>query len=1289
MSDADLRFHEIWLGMVQPTEGLVVSIPVLVDAGCAQKQPAEKQAALNEFRDGPTLRELHPFLERVLGYTADLLDGHPTYEVYVPEGRQTLRPTLALRDGRMLIWELPRGLALDKPEKTTGEWHYPPAEKFDRLLRAAGVPVGLLTNLEEFRLVYAPRGESSGSITFRVKDMGEVAGRPIFDAFVMLLSAERFFSVAPDRQLPELLKQSRQRQANVTNELADQVFAAIGLLLRGFEEAAERDGNTALRDALERGEDHVYGGLLAVLLRIVFVLYAEDRGLLPIDSELYESNYSILGLHEELSRDKDAWPDTMSRRFGAWPRMLALFRAIFAGNDALKMPPRRGELFDPEKYPFLEGWSGGGGAPFSREDRAEVRPPTLDDGTVLGVLEKLLVLEGQRLSYRVLDVEQIGSVYEALMGYHVRKMPSAAVCIRSRKALVWAPASELFDKPAAERAKHLEQELNCDTQSIQRVEAQLRAARTEGEVLASLEPLRARHIEPVTAGRLVLQPGAERRRTSSHYTPRSLSSPIVKRTLEPLLAAMGDTPASETLLNLKVCDPAMGSGAFLVEACRLLADQIVAAWTREGRVPAANESATMHARRLVAQRCLYGVDKNPFAVSLAKLSMWLVTLAKEHPFTFLDHALKHGDSLVGLSLDEIRSFHWGKAPQLHLAGQAVNAALKNALTFRGRILELASDESPQTVREKERLHAGAQHALEHARIIGDLCVGAFFAKSNPKERERERVRRVELLQKWLQKGGDAPSELLALREELREQHPAFHWMLEFPEVFYAERPDPLERGNANRAAWMDAFLGNPPFANKNAISGDSGTSYIRWLQNLHDGSSGNADLCAHFFRRAHALLGKHGAFGFVATKTISEGDTRTSALQPLVKHNAVIYDAVSSMPWPGDASVTIATVHVAVGGVVSKITEKRLDGRLVPTISSRLDSAPEREAERLRANAQVRFSGSKPYGEGFLLSRAERDDLVRRDPRNDVLIKPYVGGDIINGAPGDEVPWIISFGQMSLAEAERWPELLQIVRNRVKPDRDRAREDTADGAHRKKYWWQFAQPRPDLYAAISSQERCLVVARDPQHICFSFQPTTLVFNEKLTVIAIACATGFGVLQSRVHIAWATFHGRMTGGAATTSYSSTDVFDTFAFPGSSPAAIIELLEKPSEELHKARSDFMSRRLVGLTATYNLLRDPGCNDPEVGILREAHVEMDRRVLAAYKWTDIAVPPYTVPKSEAEKKALEKFEDDLIDRLFVLNAERAKAEAVTGHASAKAKGKRLSKTDGAQSQLALGDD
>ena len=171
------------------------------------------------------------------------------------------------------------------------------------------------------------------------------------------------------------------------------------------------------------------------------------------------------------------------------------------------------------------------------------------------------------------------------------------------------------------------------------------------------------------AGRLVLQPGEERRRTGSHYTPRSLTEKVVRRTLEPLLACLGEARTADQILQLKICDPAMGSGAFLVAACRELAGEIVTAWTRRGELAAVIEKygdAHLHARRLVAQQCLYGVDKNGAAVELAKLSLWLVTLSRQLPFTFVDHALQHGDSLVGLDFKQIEAFHWAPQGQVEM-----------------------------------------------------------------------------------------------------------------------------------------------------------------------------------------------------------------------------------------------------------------------------------------------------------------------------------------------------------------------------------------------------------------------------------------------------------------------------------------------------------------------------------------------------------------------------------------------------------------------------------------------
>jgi len=1152
MSEQLKRLHEQWLGMVQPVEGLVVSVPVLVDAGVGRPDadPATLQQRLLALapptREGPAgpeghrVADLDAFLGELLELTPDLGDRGDALprdlSLYVPEGGQTIRPTLGLRclddpadaaadesapgdvsagtpdaadqtpasragAGYLaLVWDLADpdtgtrpvvagthgrtadtpageaglGLPLDKPESLTGSWEYPPAAKFDRLLRHCRVPVGLLTNRETVRLVYAPHGESSGHIDFPVEAMAQVGGRPILDAFVSLLSAPRLHD-APDQALPALLAESRKRQANVTSDLADQVFDALQILLAGFEAAAERDGWDLLGDALARDDDHLYRGLLTVLMRLVFLLYAEDRGLLPTDQPLYAEHLSVLGLFEQLRDDAGAHPDAMGRRFGAWARLLSLFRAVYLGVDdgaGLHMPPRRGALFDPHAYPFLEGWGPAGSAPITQPDaQGAVRVPTVDDGTIHRVLEKLLVFEGQRLSYRTLDVEQIGSVYEALMGYHVARVPGPAVRIRG--AGVWLTPAEVLDVPPGQRPKWIKERTGLPKAQATKLAAAVKdAAPDEPAVIEALATVafgrtkekKAQARAP--AGRLVLQPGSERRRTSSHYTPRSLTEPIVRRTIEPLLACMGDAPASDRILELKICDPAMGSGAFLVEACRFLADQLVAAWTREGQLErvakdAPGEDPTLHARRLVAQKCLYGVDKNEPAVELAKLSLWLVTLAKDLPFTFLDHALRHGDSLVGLDFDQIRAFHWSpdgkssgktskrkKPPKqlpLPLIGDQLDQALDEAIALRQQVLDLAANPDPQAQRDKERLVDDADDALRRIRLVADLIVGAFFAEPKDKAREKELARRRSLVETWLASDQPIPDQLAALQADLRARTPAFHWMLELPEVFHAKRPDPLDAMAENGAAFMDGFVGNPPFAGKNGITETNGDGYLDWLKIIHEGAHGNADLSAHFFRRAATLVGDHGTIGLIATNTIAQGDTRSTGLQHLVVHESFdLYAATRSMPWPGaEAAVTVAVAHLARGNPTRYLPQRILDGQPAPAVNSRLRAKPERpDPQKLPENAGLSFQGSIVLGMGFVLTPEERAELIAKNPKNAERIFPYLGGEEVNTSPTQSPHrFVISFGQMSLEEAEQWPDLLNIVRERVKPERDRNRRE--------------------------------------------------------------------------------------------------------------------------------------------------------------------------------------------------------------------------------------------------------
>ncbi|MCB9591143.1 MAG: N-6 DNA methylase [Sandaracinaceae bacterium] len=1339
MRDADERFHREWLGLAQPVEGLVFSVPALADAQIAPKVRAtitsELEEQLEDTEHGPALRDVRAFFESFLGYARPGMvvvraDLPPELSFYAPEGRQQIRPSFAIARGPFdapsddpfaqfegatdepepearedgvspfvaLVWDLTTDagataltLDLDKSENETGPWRYPPTAKLERLLRHSGIPVGFLSNRRELRVVYAPTGESSAHLTFRFEDLKQRAGRPLVAALELIFHAQRTYGAASEFTFEGLLRESRLRQADVTKDLAAQVFEAVEILLEGFEHAGARDcvGDRMdwLRAALEEADDHLYQGILSVVLRLVFILYAEDQSLVPVQHPTYAEHMSVLGLYERLADDAGAHPESMHLRFGAYGRLIALFRAVFLGvqHEGVRLPPRRGKLFDPSAFPFLEGGLPGWTAAITLpEERAAVQLPSIDDDTVYRVLHRLVVFKGQRLSYRSLDVEQIGAVYESLMGYHVLRVESPAVRLGSDR--VWAETGIVRAMKAADRKRFWKETCGLSMTAQERAEAAVKSAAEEralAEELAELAPggkkEKLRH--RAAAGRLVLQPGQERRRTGSHYTPRWLSEKVVKRTLEPILACLGENRTAAQILELKICDPAMGSGAFLVAACRLLAEEVVAAWDRSGERAALTEEhgdALLHARRLVAQRCLYGVDKNAAAVELAKLSLWLVTLSKELPFTFVDHALRHGDSLVGLDLEQIRSFHWEPKEQLETCRRALDDALEQALEHRDQLLALADKEDAESQREKQRLLEYAEQATARVRMIADVCIGGFFAMGTSKAREKERARRAGLVNQLLNGDESVCAELEALARAMTRPHSPFHWMLEFPEIFYEERPDPLEKGTVNRVAYMDAFVGNPPFLGGRHVSGSFGNSYRDWILARHPLTHGKGDLVVYFLRQVHALCGPHGTVGLIATDTITEGHSRVGGLQWLVNQGALIYYADPGLEWPGDASVSVAPCCFALGRAKEFVVSRSLGGLPVAQINSKLEPRPERpDAQRLVANKPLVSMGTQIYGQGFILDAAERDLLLAHNKKNGERIFPYLGGDEINTSPRllfDR--YVISFHDMTLEEASRWPDLVGIVRERVKPDRDRLRTDNASARVLREQWWRFQAHRPALYLALSEMDRCLVSAQVTKHVAFGFQPTDRIFSQKSVVVTLDACSSFSVLQSRLHEVWVRSHGSSLGG--TLSYSPTVCFETFPFPWQGPSTKTEALEGIGKRLYETRAKFMVDTDQGLTKTYNALKDSSNDEPRVVELRRLHEEMDRAVLDAYGWSDIEVPPFC-PKTDADRAALQEFEDEVIDRLYVLNAERAREEERLGLRSKKGKKKAAAKQRG----------
>ncbi|MEZ4309735.1 MAG: hypothetical protein R3F14_16995 [Polyangiaceae bacterium] len=408
-----------------------------------------------------------------------------------------------------------------------------------------------------------------------------------------------------------------------------QVLEALRELCLGLDEAQRATG----RALLAPGET-ARGGLAPVILRMVLVLFAEGAGLLPMGSGVYSSKYSLTGLHGRLrderarggdgrarggdgrarggdgrARGGDGAGAEMGARTGAWGRVLALFGLLHEGvteEGELRIAAAGGRLFDPAVYPVVGG-------------EGESAAPVTDE-VVLRVLDRLVALNGQDGGYRGLDAEHLGSAYEGLMGFELCAAAGASLTLSPGDVVV--DVERLAGLAGAARLRFLGDEagLALSGKAAQRVREASGAEELFKALQSKASPRRAERIE---RGGLFLQPSEERRRFGAHYTSRALTRVVVERALGPLWR---EGMSAAEVLALRVCDPAMGSGAFLLEACRQLAERLVRAWESMGETPqlGPGEDALSRARRLVAERCLSGVDKNPLAVDLARASLWLM-----------------------------------------------------------------------------------------------------------------------------------------------------------------------------------------------------------------------------------------------------------------------------------------------------------------------------------------------------------------------------------------------------------------------------------------------------------------------------------------------------------------------------------------------------------------------------------------------------------------------------------------------------------------------------------------
>jgi hypothetical protein len=1227
---------------------------------------------------------------------------------------------------RLFITVLPPDTDLESVQRGDG-WPVSLQERMTLLCRTHGVRVGLLTDGERWMLVNAPVGSTSSQASWYARLWFQ---EPItLKAFQSLFGVRRCFGPAEDT-LESLLDESLKHHEEVTDTLGEQVRRAVEVLVQCLDKADEDRNRELLHDVKPT---ELYEAGLTVMMRLVFVLCAEERGLLLLGDSVYDRCYAVSTLRGQLAEEADRHgPEVLDRRHDAWARLLAVFRAVYGGieHESLRMPALGGSLFDPDRFPFLEGRAKDTGW---RDTSAAPLP--IDNRTVLLLLNSLQILEQSGgallLSYRALDVEQIGHVYEGLLEHTVARVPRVTLGLQgSQKAK--NPNVALAELESA-RLDGVAALVKLVLDVTGRSESAIRNGLSKpaddtvfGRVLGVCggDTALAERIRPFTNllrtdawddpivygdNSFMVTLGADRRETGTHYTPKSLTESIVTTTLEPVVyvgPADGKPceewtlKSSREILDLKVCDPAMGSGAFLVQACRYLGEKLVEAWLHEeaaGKaitvdgealdqlgaeepLPSQLDERLTIARRLVAERCLFGVDVNPLAVELAKLSIWLVTLAKGRPFGFLDHNLRSGDSLLGIHrLEQLTRLRMdtesGQQYQLRIFGQNVEAAVNEAIELRKR-LRATTIRDIRDVEAMARLDREARRKLESVELIADAMIGkAFRCGGNLRTLDTALDTLATMAGDFLG-GNEKMGEQIARQAKTvlsvdlpgdEAPRKTFHWALEFPEVFLI--------------GGFDGMVGNPPFLGGKRISTVLGTTYNAFLAALHPPASKNTDLVAHFFRRAFALLRNGGGFGLLAVNTIAEGDTRQGGLEWMTKNGATIYEAYPSEPWPGKAAVVTSRVNVHKGEWGGA---RNLSGRSVQFISAFLSDQEEWSPKRLKANENVAFQGSIVLGMGFVLSRDEAQRMLDAETRNAEVIFPYLNGEDLNSDPEQRASrWVINFWDWSEEKATTYREPYGWIKERVYPER---LEKSKEKSYRNimSMWWQHWNVRPGLYHAIGRGAmfcqhpahwnpldkpiaQVLVVARVSKTLAFALVDPGTVFADQIVAFAFDSGIHFALLQSNIHGVFAWQHSSKL--KSDLRYSPSDAFETFPLPEINGSVEVSSLEALGEFYNALRTEIMLAEGIGLTRFYRRFHDPNETDRRIHELRTTHARIDRTVTLAYGWDDLDLGhgfhevSYLPENDRVRFTISEPARVEVLRRLSELNRQRYKDEVDKG--------------------------
>jgi hypothetical protein len=779
--------------------------------------------------------------------------------------------------------------------------------------------------------------------------------------------------------------------------------------------------------------------------------------------------------------------------------------------------------------------------------------------------------------------------------------------------------------------------------------------------------------------------GDERAATGSHYTPDDLVQPLIKHSLDYLIAdRLKEKNPEAALLDLRVADIACGSGHILLAAARRIATELAIVRTGEEQP---SPTAYRTALRDVIRTCIYGVDLNPLAVELCKVALWLEAHNPGQPLNFLDHHIKCGNAIVGFVRredvdkgvpDEAFATMPGDDREVAAKWRRTNKAQRKDRTTRhfdfapqiensltgllsewSRLSALPERTPSQIEEKKDRFQKFADSPDAYLLSqMASIPIAQFYI---PKTQANDAtlISDAEFRRFW-NEGIAAQGQGIGQAWATAGQKRFFHWFLEFPEI--------IAKGG------FDCILGNPPYLGGQALSGTYGYPFCEFVKWLY-APIGLSELIVFFLRRIVGLLKPNGFTAFITTNSIKDGDIRKDGLERVVSAGCEIVMAVRAIKWPGRANVVVSLLAITKGpfhGV------RMIDGRDVSAINPFLeDSPPEESPLVLRENAKKMYQGAIFLGDGFLLSNEEAEALWMEDPSNREVVFPAPRGkEDVNNSP-DQKPGrsIINFHDWTLEKASQYKTPFDIVERLVKPGRlQNARVAQIP-------WWLYERARKEIYTAIRPLARCFVVARTTKHLSFSALPTNYAYTDSLYVFTTDRWDLFALVQSAIHECWA----RKYSGALKQDlrYSPSDCFETFAAPGGLWNSADHSLAAIGELYHEHRKVQMLSLWLGLTDIYNLFHDRSLTVEKVarvskkptdvaeqgyeGILklRDLHRELDIAVRDAYGWTDLDLghdfhEVETLPENDRVRYTISPTaRKEVLRRLLALNHTRAEAE------------------------------